>query len=124
LHVRERISQTEDCSQLLTIVIHLCGVAQTVTFPMQRNHHTAHCLLGILEECKWSESVLAAKAGLSRSVVSAHLAGKRLVRRTHLVRYLSGVANHHRPLLLLAWLSDGGFTTEVIKSLIEILNRG
>jgi DNA transposition AAA+ family ATPase len=74
------------------------------------NVHTSRFLWGILEECGWTETCLAKRAGISKSVVSTHLAGQRQIRRNHIQAYLKTLDKPaDRVTLLCAWLSDDGF---------------
>lgn len=78
--------------------------------PIRYNEHAARFLWSIIENRGWTESCLAKRAGLSTSVVSAHLSGGRQIRRKHIQAYLKTLDKpRDRVALLCAWLSDDGF---------------
>lgn len=61
-------------------------------------------LFQVMDERRWTETKLATQAGIARSVVSAHLAGKRAIRGRHVQRYLAVLGDQQRAELLKNWL--------------------
>lgn len=73
---------------------------------MKKNQLTARVLAKIIDTHDWHQGDLAAKSGITRSLVSAHLAGQRAIRDQHIGGYLRAADHLERQMLLAAWMRD------------------
>jgi hypothetical protein len=72
----------------------------------RKNALTARVLRDIMDSRDWSQTILAKRAGIAPSVVSAQLSGNRTVRDEHLHGYLAVLDGVERRKLLAAWMWD------------------
>jgi hypothetical protein len=70
------------------------------------NRLTSAFLSRLLDLRHWNALELAERSGIARSVVSAHLCGRRPVRPHHLAAYLRVLDRHDRAAFLNRWLRD------------------
>jgi hypothetical protein len=71
------------------------------------NRRSSRYLFEFLDDSGWSEKYLAKRTGLAPSVISAHLAGQRVIRRHHLAAYMKALDDPAtRVNLFKAWLRD------------------
>jgi PAS domain S-box-containing protein len=86
---------------------------------IEHNRITSRLLFEMLAVHDWSERQFAKRAGVSSSVLSEQLSGKREIHAHHLIRYLYPLHHEERPKLLAAWLRDH-LPAEVVESLLDI----
>jgi hypothetical protein len=85
------------------------------------NHRTSRYLAKILDAHKWNEKTLAQRTGISRSMVSRHLTGKRKISVEHLTAYWRSILPTERNGLLTAWLVDIGWSARDIEDAFFML---
>jgi hypothetical protein len=82
------------------------------------NRLSSQLLSRLLDLRDWNELKLAEHSGIARSVVSAHLSGRRPIRPHHLAAYLRVLDRQERAAFLSTWLRDN-LDHEVIADLLD-----
>jgi hypothetical protein len=82
------------------------------------NRLSSQLLSRLLDLRDWNELKLAEHSGIARSVVSAHLSGRRPIRLHHLAAYLRVLDRQERAAFLSTWLRDN-LDHEVIADLLD-----